>query len=453
MEVVARVLVVSAWLVWAAPSITWAARGWAETEDGALQGVMLGLGLASVGAELARGLDRPAAGWPLVTIALGALAAVLGPELSAVRAAAVVVSGFGVLGLVVSRPRWGSVAAIVALALLALPVLPIADALVGWPIRRVTAIVAAAALGGIPSETVIAVEGVVTHVDAPCAGLRTWWVGAAALLLAAVHQRAGLGPRVALALALQAAVGFAANVARVAVVVGLAQGLGWPVFAETVHLPLGLLGAAASFAIGWVALPRGQQVTPAAGPARASGAPVWAAALALALAAGAPRVDHRPDPVPAPTLPALFEPVAVSDAEQRFADRFGAALVKGSSGPAAVVLVASRSWLAHHVPTMCLRAAGWTPSHERIVAIDGRPVRQVALSRGGERATALWWFTSDDRVTDDVVERIRDGLLTGRPWTMVSVVVADGVDPAPTVRALWRTAETASVSEPRAWER
>ncbi|MEQ1507648.1 MAG: exosortase-associated EpsI family protein, partial [Myxococcota bacterium] len=168
-----------------------------------------------------------------------------------------------------------------------------------------------------------------------------------------------------------------------------------------------------------------------ASPERSSGARVSrplprAAALAVAVAIAVVTLRPAPDlpavAVVAAPLPAGWTPVTPTKIERRFAADHGAVVTKGvdPATGASIVQVASASWAAQHVPEQCLRASGWTVSDDRPVAIDGLGwVRSATVTRDGRTASALWWFQSDDRITDDLVVRILDGR---RRWVLVSLL-------------------------------
>lgn len=415
-----------AFAVWAAPAAAWAVGG----ED-----ALLRCAIGAVAVALAR-IPRPAPSPrfdPLaLALALGApvanaVAARWFP-LDTVHALAAVATGYGLLGLYVPRGDWQRLRALALLAAALLPVGTFVDVLVGWPLRKASAGVAAALLGGVPVETVIRVDGAVAFVDLPCAGVGSLTTGAALLLLATLAGRKPVDLAWAALAAVSAAVLLAGNTARVAAVVGLHHGLGWPVAAEVVHVPLGLLAFAAAGGVAVLLLRRRPEV--ADGPDRrpplrvAPG--VGVAVLALAVVLGGP----APPPVPtdAPTLPPEVTVVPPTAAEAAFAEAHGAGLAKGRLPEGTVVLVASRSWLAHHVPEQCLEAAGWRLDDDRPDVVAGLPLRVARARRDGRTATAVWWFQSASTVTDDAVVRIRGGV-AGSTWVLVSVLL-DG-EPAP----------------------
>lgn len=421
------------WMACAAPLVPWLVRGW-STEDGLAQGLVALITAAWV----LRGVE-PAAAWSRLGQAprLAPLAVVLaacGPLLGAgtphetVRALGVALGGYGLAGLFLSPARWRDLRPVLVLAVAVLPVWLMVDVIVGWPVRKGIASVAAALLGGLSTETVIRVEGGMAHVDAPCAGFRGLWAYTALFGLLTLSRGRTVDLRWWLSAGAGAAVLVGANVGRVVAIVGLGHVLGWPLVAESVHQPLGIVGLGLALAVA-AAPPSPVRVPSPAAPSARWLSPVLAAILAVAA--------FRPVPSPpratvhAMSAPAGWEPIPASAAERAFAAENGAGLTKARLPElgATIVMVESRSWLAHHVPEQCLRAAGWTVSADRPAWVDGRAVRVETVTRDGVQATAVWWFQAGDRTTDDLVVRIREGWTTGEPWVLVSVLVPGVRDP------------------------
>jgi exosortase O len=409
------------------------ALAWVAREPAALALSLLGAGLVAH-----RSRPGPGAWWaPLLAALPPAVAAglrVVAP-LHVVDGVALALSAAGALALGRDRDTLGRLPALVLLLLACLPVQGLADALLGWPLRKALAAVVASALGGLSSAEVIALEGGLAYVDAPCAGLRGLWSGAVVVLLATIGRDAALDRRWAAGAAGGAALFLGANALRVAAVATLHHRLGLPLAAELVHLPLGVVGFLAALAVPVAAL-RPRAPAPADPSRPPHGVPVAVAAAWLAVAALRP-APAPPAPVAAVPLPAALVPVAPVEAEQAFAAAHGAAITRGRAETATVALVAARSWLAHHVPTWCLTASGWTLGEDRPVAVGGALVRLAPATRDGRRATAVWWFQSAEARTPDLAARVADGLAGGGTWVLVSVLAEGDVAPGdPALAAL-----------------
>jgi exosortase O len=100
------------------------------------------------------------------------------------------------------------------------------------------------------------------------------------------------------------------------------------------------------------------------------------------------------------------------------------------------VLVSSPTWQAHHSPELCLAAIGHkiAPTIQRIVTPE---VTARWLSLDGGTRSAVYWFQSATRTTDDFNSRFWDDVFRRESrWTMVSVVFDRANTPAaPTVQA------------------
>ncbi len=414
------VLVLAAWLLVHRSALAWVARE------------PLGLGLAALGVALVLREARPGAGarWGLPLAALPplvahALRAAL--PIDALDGVALALSTVGLLACGSDRATLRRLPALLLLLLASLPLQGVADALLGWPLRKALAAAAAPILGGVPTATVIAIEGGHAFVDAPCAGLHGLWAGGLLLALVTLARDVAVDARWALTAALGAAVFLVANLLRVVTVVGLHHGLGLPLVAEVVHLPLGVLSFLAAGAV-VAALLRPRAAAPAAHEVPAS--PRWALLVAGWLLAAAVRPDPAPPvAVAAVALPAGLEPAEPAAAELAFAREHGAAVTRGRTPDATVALVASRSWLAHHVPTWCLKAGGWTLGPDAPALVAGDVVRLASATRDGRQATAVWWFQSASVRTDDAAVRVADGLSGGGTWVLVTALV-DGPRPA-----------------------
>lgn len=180
-----------------------------------------------------------------VTALLGgcAVAGFTGPALLQVGAAVTAMT------LLSARAVRGRALPLVGIALLAMPVLPTLDFLLAWPLRRISALIAAAMLrlNGIG----VSVEGVALDwhgklllFDAPCSGVRMLW---AALLLAsaiALVQRFGFR-RYASAMALAVAAAILGNALRAASLFYLENGFIPQLEGPVAHEAVGL----AAFAI------------------------------------------------------------------------------------------------------------------------------------------------------------------------------------------------------------
>jgi exosortase O len=415
--------------------------------------------------------------WALAVLLLATAASVaLRPlDLGIAEGITALLALWGLAGLWLSPQRWWAGRLGLAFALLVLPSLTYLDQVLGFPLRELTAAGVSASLAAldvahIGSGTILQLDGSAAYVDLPCAGIRSLWTGAVFLLAATWLRRRAAGGRWLLV-----AMGYVGllvlfNGLRVLALVGVVNLGGWELAGQILHAPLGVLGfaaasAAAWFALGWLPeneeawnpspptpLPQGEGSSENGSPlspgervpeGRVRG-PRWTTPLVAATALAAVLVGH-PDPaapplVDLPTPPGMAA-LEVSEKEARLLGEHGGRIVKarfeqdGLTG--SLVLVESASWRAHHVPEVCLRAAGLEVGETSVGRISGGRVRFAEAQHQEQTATALWWLQSADTLTDDHTERIWRGLRDRERWTMVSVLVdgAPGHDD-PRIQAL-----------------
>jgi exosortase O len=311
---------------------------------------------------------------------------------------------------------------------------------------------AAAGASSVGVDTILVLENGVSHVDLPCSGVKSLWSGALFLIAATWVDRRRLNLRWLLIALFMALTLFAANVARVAVLVIVGQVMGWEVLAELVHVPLGVLGFAAvcGIAVGLLSLqPEIAQGSDGRGKPRGA-RPVWltpglvVAILAMGLIyAPRPQVglaqEAPPWAFPAGLLvePEPLRPDEVAwltrdgaESAERFRFEWPAGDEEGTiSG--SLVLITSRTWRAQHRPERCFEVYGLSLNGSRVHLVEPDfPLRFVSLGdEGGRRvASASYWFQSSERTTADYGTRIWADLAAERErWVLVTMVF-DGVD-------------------------
>jgi exosortase/archaeosortase family protein len=182
----------------------------------------------------------------LVTAAiLAVIAAVAERVLPDLAAAAIAMLALGTL-LTGSLRR--PAAALIALLLLALPIIASLQFYLGYPLRWLVAHASAGllTLAGWPSQAsgaAIVHDGITVLVDAPCAGIGMLWIGSYAAALLSYLGAAGAGRTLLHAIAAALLV-FAANIARSTVLFFPEAGLvDWPASA---HTAVGLAALAAA---------------------------------------------------------------------------------------------------------------------------------------------------------------------------------------------------------------
>jgi exosortase O len=332
---------------------------------------------------------------------------------------------------------------------------------VGTPARIFTAqivewILHSWQISAISAGDVIVLETGVAYVDLPCSGLKSMWTGTLFLLASTWLEGRQIGLRwvvVGLANLVFLAI---ANTGRVLILTILTHVLHQSAWAEILHVPLGLIGFIMASLLTWGLL----RLVPKAGiePSQADRLEPaqkidlhWRSLLGLAGLLLALAIVPVPQPDPAIVAvdlsrlqwaaPMQTQPVDLNPQEQKFfanypgvttrKQQFQYGELTGTS-----VLVASPTWQAHHSPEVCLAMIGYkiAPVIQRIVTPDGT-ARWLSLDNG--KKSAVYWFQSATRTTDDFNSRFWDDVFRRESrWTMVAAVFDRSNSPdSPTVQA------------------
>lgn len=393
---------------------------------------------------------------------------------------------YGLLGLWM-RPRlWRSGLPAALLLIGALPFGEHLQTFIGYPVRLLSAQIVREGLlrigvqeiGGqtIGVNTILVFESGITKVDLPCSGVKSLWTGALFLLAATWIERRRISLRWLLA-----GLGFvllllSANLARVAVLVLVGQVAGWRLWAEMLHVPLGVLGfvgacAAALVALRWT----GAQDLPVVEPEQASSGverPTWlfiflAMSVFVMAFLYSPRIESAlAESLPTWEFPAdlLVDPWPMSKGETNWlakagihsADRWrfqwhyssaaqGLNQELSGLGPlenftsnsrlsGSILLVSSRTWREHHRPEACLEVYGLTVDRSfSILVAPDFPVRALMLTddQGHDRLTAVYWLQSQTNITEEYATRIWADLAPERQrWVLATILFDSQVDPS-----------------------
>ena len=246
-----------------------------------------------------------------------------------------------------------------------------------------------------------------------------------------------------------------ANIGRVLILTILTHVLHQSAWAEILHVPLGLSGfimaSLLTWGLLWCVPKAGMQSSTGDSLEVAPSALNWRslsglAGLLLILAiVPVPQSERAIAAVDLSRLqwaaPMQTQALSLNPQEQQFfADYPGVTTRKqqfqygeltGTS-----VLVSSPTWQAHHAPELCLTAIGYkiAPVVQRLVTPDVT-ARWLSLDDG--KKSAVYWFQSATRTTDDFFSRFWDEVFRRESsWTMVSMVFDRAETPdSPTVRA------------------
>lgn len=364
-------------------------------------------------------------------------------------------ASYGLLGLWMQPQAWRAGLPPALLLIGALPFGDFVDVFIGYPARIATAAIVrdglgAAGVSSINVDTILVFENGVSQVDLPCSGVKSLWTGALFLIAATWVDRRALNLRWLGVALVFAALLFLANTARVAALVIVGEVLGMRMFAEMLHVPMGVLAFIAACAAGVGLLrfvpPVADRSAPPASQTPQRNQPAW---FAPALLAGvlALNVLHAPQPHPQPAnattlafaLPAEInpQPLPLRPGEMNWLIEDGAEQIdrvrfnwRGHAG--SLLLVTSTHWRAHHKPERCFENDGLRAQTSATHLVDGTlPVRVLSLKAAGNNTlhSAAYWFQSATHATDDYSARLWSSLAPQpERWVMVSVLFDQKVD-------------------------
>jgi exosortase O len=466
---IGSVLIIAAWLL-----VHWSALQWllrSLTAAGFSQLILLG---AVVAGLLMQGWHRrhqwratltPSFSRESLGLLLGA--AIAGNacrwflDLEQVSALFLILSAHGLAGFFLLPSLWrqGLPAALLAACLLPFS-LQLGTGL-EFPARMLTAqavehLLAHWQISALSSHDIIVLENGIAHIDLPCSGLKSLWVGTLFLLATTWIEKRSLGFRWLLVATIHLGLLIVANGLRVLLLVLITHVARQPEIAHLLHIPLGVLGFISACGITWGLLhwvPRSLVPTKPLRASQPRPATFKSQVLVVLLLFGLVVVPHPPvSSTTALQMAALSwpsgiktEPVALTATEQRFfaedpatmamKQRWQAGTLSGS-----MLLVASTSWRAHHAPELCWVGNGFRVDRmERQRFAPSVSARWLSLQGGTQ--TALYWFQSPQRTTDDLLSRIWSQVSrSDRRWVLVSVQLEQPLPPGdPEVQALVST--------------
>ncbi len=383
-------------------------------------------------------------------------------DVNTVSASLFGLASYGLLGLWMSPHRWRTG---LPAALLLIGTLPFGEHMqtfIGYPMRILTASIvrdglAVAGVGSIGVDTILVFENGVSHIDSPCSGVKSLWTGMLFLLAATWLERRRVNGHWVKTAVFFTLLLFIANLTRVAILIIVGELFGWPLLAEMLHVPLGVLGFVMACAAAVFMLRKQPPIfndqLPIAShqpPATNAQQPNWLVPMLIVIV-GTMALLYTPRPVtglsqtaaawefpaqltvtPLPLKPDENEWLTKDGAEA--ADRFqfewqGA----NNTVSGTMILITSKTWRAHHRPERCFEVYGLSLDESRTHLVTSDfPVRLVSLGQsGGNRPlTASYWFQSSTQTSDDYGTRIWSDISPQRErWVLVSILFDEVTDP------------------------
>lgn len=368
-------------------------------------------------------------------------------------------ASYGLLGLWLPPRPWRQGLPAALLLIGALPFGEHMQTFIGYPLRIFTATLvrdglAAAGVTSVGVDTILVFENGVSQVDLPCSGVKSLWTGMLFLLAATWLERRPLNLRwLLLALGFTACL-IIANFIRVGVLVAAGPVAGWPLLAEMLHVPLGVLGfvAACTAAVWSLRLSpkkqefRDESFSTLHVQATRPSQPAWLGpALVVAILTMGLVYTPRPQTGSSQSLRSWEFPAGLTTSlmplkpdEMAWLTRDGAESVerrrfewRGLTG--SMILITSSTWRAHHRPERCFEVYGLSLEDSSTYLVKPSfPVRFVSLGNGAHAGllSAAYWFQSADHTTDDYGARIWADLAPQRErWVLVSVLFDNVTEP------------------------
>lgn len=394
---------------------------------------------------------RPA----LILFACAALASLLNRytiDLPQMSMAFFLLGAYGWFGL--HRAAWPQWSRGLAPALLLSLILPFSlefSSGLGFGLRLVTAsaveqILTMTGIPAISSQDIIVIENAISHIDIPCSGLKSLWVGSVFFVAALGILSIALTLNTAWKYGVFVCLLLSANFFRVFVLTVLTSVYHAPQIAEILHVPLGVLGFLTACVVAWflLSLPPKRPHTPHSmpeifSPKRAShglwilfGVLGWYA-LFDPTAPPSTRTPHAPSrqgqSVPN-GLPSTFKahalPLNAGEIKYFSRSRTTSAYKWNFSTPTitgSVLRVQSRDLNMFHAPELCMAAHGVVIDQMETLSLD--PTRQIrVMSLNNGQAIGIYWLQSGTEMTDDFLKRYWRYLWSGeKEWTLFSIVL------------------------------
>lgn len=370
---------------------------------------------------------------------------------------------YGLCGLFLQPSVWRLGLPAAALVACILPFCTQFGTGLGFPVRVLTAraveqMLSAWHIAAVSSYDIIVLENGIAHVDLPCSGLRSLWTGTLFLLATTWLENRQIGTRWLLVYVSSLFLQVVANIVRVLVLVVITHVLKETIYAQMLHVPLGLLGFTCACGLTWAMLqsvPKHSSLPPylpTSLPSYSSASSSAQALLlvfviALALIAQLRHPQKEPLSIASLRWPSqiVSERVSLTEAEQSFFDNTSTAVpekrrfILGElSG--SILLVPGTSWNSYHPPELCFVGSGLKVDRtERKWLTPNVIARWLSLQNG--KLSATYWFQSPGQTTDDFLSRLWSQVTRRqKTWVMVSVLFDSSKSPDnPEIRAFATT--------------
>lgn len=409
--------------------------------------------------------DRPPALSPKFVVRRYPLLLMLGASVCSIAAGCIIdikqitillfiLGTYGLYGLLVEPNFWRKNLPIAGLLACILPFNTQLNSGLGLPARVLTAqvvekLLSVFQIGAISSYDIIVLENGIAQVDVPCSGIKTLLVGTLFLLAATWLESRQLGLKWLAVCAVNFIMLVSANALRVVVLVLVAQVFQQPIYAEILHVPLGIVGLVSACFLSWLMLQKIPKISAAKQinlesqqdaeilknqPLAKAG--LIAAVAVLAALSQLYHIESEKVAIAPLKFPEqiISEPIPLNPSEQKFfgnypdtkteKKRFISGNLRGS-----MLTVASTSWQTYHAPELCFIASGIPVNRiERKQLTSAIAARWLSVK--DNQLSATYWLQSSEQTTDNFLERIRRDINhKNHTWVLVSILFDNSVNP------------------------
>ncbi|MBA4366382.1 MAG: exosortase O [Desulfobacterium sp.] len=341
-------------------------------------------------------------------------------------------------------PKWSRVLNIGILVAFAVPFYMEFSSGLGFGLRLLTASLVEGTLeivgiNAISSQDIIITENSIAHVDIPCSGLKSIWVGSAFFIAVLALLNIKITLSTIWKYCIFVLLLLSANMFRVLILTVLTSIYHLPKIAEALHVPIGILGFAINCCAAWFMLDRSiiffpqNDLMPKVFSDRSAKYFLFLIFFLIGWQATATLYDKPtaiPNNITPVTLPAILQlhSLPLTDGEKRYfspseqtiASKWGFTLEKNIGS---ILLVQSRDFNMFHAPELCMAANGIVVDKMETIRITpDRRVRVMVLNGG--QVTGIYWLQSGKYMTDSFGERYWRYLWTNeKKWHMVSIII------------------------------
>ena len=341
-------------------------------------------------------------------------------------------------------PKWLKTLAIVLLLALAIPFYLEFRSGLGFGLRLLTANIvektlATMGISAISSHDIIMIENTIAHIDIPCSGLKSLWVGSLFFLIVLIIFNIQINWKVLWKYFAFILLLVSANTGRVLILTLLTSVYSLPAMAETFHIPLGIFGFGISCSVAVLMLLSQQTntsspvLTPAILSNRTATVLLWLIILLTGWQAVA--AIHQITPTAQPKIipfilphPLQSQPVSLTKGEQQYFAQSTQTLAQKwrfvfANDTGSILLVQSADFNMFHAPELCMVANGITVNEMKSVRITPfLQVRLLSLNKG--QSTGIYWLQSGNYTTDNFGERYWRYLWSKeKNWRMISLII------------------------------